>query len=303
VDDKIRTPQSYEKAIAELNESDLDVVEGVKFQSIFNRLKSFHVCQPGLPPCVAHDLFEGVVAFDAPLFLRYFVKRKIFTVEILNKRLECLKLYGSDCKVRPSPLYKKLDRLTGSASQNWCFLRVVPLLIYDLVDTSNAVYQALLLLRVVVELVMAPAISVGQVAYMKVIIEDYLEKRQKLFPEVKLRPKHHYMSHYASQTMSFGLLVRLWTLRFESKHQYFKRCIRNSRNFINVTGMLANRHQMLQAYLSAGPRFASSDITVGCLVSIDTAVEHRVRECLNSLKLPNHGLYGSTSCCISHWPK
>ena len=41
-------------------------------------------------------------------------------------------------------------------------------------------------------------------------------------------------------------------MRFESKHSYFKRCIRASKNFKNVTKSLADRHQ---AYQSCGSLF------------------------------------------------
>lgn len=283
-DNRIRTPHSYNAAVAKLTESELTIVDGIKFASIFNSLKSFHVCSPGLPPCVAHDLFEGVVAYDLPLFLRYFIKKKWISLELLNKRIECIKLLGADSKVRPAAVHKNLQRLAGSASQNWCFLRIVSVLICDLVQVEDAVYQAILVLRLVVEYVMAPALSHGQVAYMKVLVEDYLERRQTLFPDVKLRPKHHYMTHYASLTLQFGPLVRLWTMRFESKHQYFKRCMRSSRNFVNVTGMLANRHQMLQAYLSAGKRFASDLTVVKSTVDVDfSRVSHHLEVLKRSL--------------------
>lgn len=43
--------------------------QGIKGDSIFNKLSNFHVCQPGLPPCLAHDLFEGVVDYDVALCL------------------------------------------------------------------------------------------------------------------------------------------------------------------------------------------------------------------------------------------
>ena len=48
--------------------------EGIKFESIFNQLQFFHVCNPGLPPCLGHDLFEGVVAYDLPVFMKYFIQ-------------------------------------------------------------------------------------------------------------------------------------------------------------------------------------------------------------------------------------
>ena len=46
-------------------------------------------------------------------------------------------------------------------------------------------------------------------------------------------------------------LVRLWTMRFGSKHSYFKRCIRYSPNFKNVCLTLAEKHLQLQAYKCA----------------------------------------------------
>jgi len=176
-------------------------VDGIKQQSIFNELKYFHVCAPGLPPCAAHDLFEGIVVFDLPLFLQHFVKLKSFSVQQLNKRIQHLELSGSESKVRPAALNEKLQRLSGLASQNWCFLHFIPLLIYDLVSCADDVYQLILLLGSVVELVMAPALSVGQISYMKVLIDDYLSKRSALFPDVPMRPKHHYLSHYPWMTL------------------------------------------------------------------------------------------------------
>lgn len=49
-------------------------IKGIYCDSIFNTLKYVHVCQPGLPPCIGHDLFEGVVAYDLAIYLRCFIK-------------------------------------------------------------------------------------------------------------------------------------------------------------------------------------------------------------------------------------
>jgi hypothetical protein len=288
-DSQIRTPATYGSALAKLSSCSEKHVDGIKHMSPFNRLKTFHVCDPGLPPCVAHDLFEGVVAYDLPLFIRYFAKNrdkhKLFTVDRLNKRLQSFCFSGSDSGVKPPLLSLNPDRLSGSASQNWCFIRIFPLLVCDLVDPEDEVFEVMMLLRTVVELVMAPAISSGQVAYMKIVVEDYIERRQSLFPDVPLRPKHHFMSHYAMLTLQFGPLKHLWTLRFESKHQYFKRCIRYSHNFINVTRMLANRHQLLQAYISAGIRFKSDTIFGDTIMVCEMKLPQEVQKVLANLSL------------------
>lgn len=55
-----------------------------------------------------------------------------------------------------------------------------------------------------------------------------------LFPETNLKPKHHYLCHYPALILKFGPLIRLWTMRFESKHSYFKICARNLKNFKNL---------------------------------------------------------------------
>lgn len=70
----VRTVKNYKVQL--LQDSEETVVNGVKFDSFFNRLQYFHVCQPGLPPCIGHDLFEGVVTYDLSIYLQYFVKVK-----------------------------------------------------------------------------------------------------------------------------------------------------------------------------------------------------------------------------------
>jgi len=47
---------------------------GVKFDSVFNKLNYFHVCQPGLPPCFGHDLFQGIVSSDLALYIKHLVR-------------------------------------------------------------------------------------------------------------------------------------------------------------------------------------------------------------------------------------
>lgn len=106
-----------------------------------------------------------------------------------------------------------------------------------------------------VSLICAPAISTGQIAYLRVLIDEYLHFRKQAFPDKPLKPKHHYVSHYPELIIHFGPLIRLWTLRFESKHTYFKQCARKLHNFKNLCLTLAERHQLPQAYLTAGDLF------------------------------------------------
>ena len=44
-------------------------------------------------------------------------------------------------------------------------------------------------------------------------------------------------------------MVRSWAMRFEAKHNYFKKVVEKINNFKNIDFSLAKRHQALQAYL------------------------------------------------------
>ena len=253
-----RNIELHKSRIQDLNENSLNSSYGLKFDSMFNQLKYFHVAQPGLPPCLGHDLFEGIVSYDLALFLKHLVsKDKYFTYVQLNRSIGQFRYLGSDADNKPCEVNSEAKKLSGHAVQNWCFLRLLPLLVGDrIVDPfENTVWQMVLKLREIVELVCAPTIIVDQVAYLRVLIDEYIHLRTITFPDHPIKPKHHYLLHYPVLIIQLGPLIRLWTLRFESKHTYFKQCARKLHNFKNPCQTLAERHQLLQAYLSTGYLF------------------------------------------------
>lgn len=249
-----RTAEAYDAAVADLQVENIQHVRGIKVNSIFNTLESFHVCQPGLPPCLGHDLFEGVLSYDVALYLKNFIKKKKwFTYSILNRRIKQFKYKGSEALTKPCAVNPDGARLSGQAVQNWNLLRLLPVLIGDKVQNhEDEVWQLALQLKDIVDLICAQKISLSQIAYLDILIQEYLELRKMLFPETQLKPKHHFLRHYPALFLKFGPLMRLWTLRFESKHSYFKRCARHLKNFKNICKTLSERHQMYQAYLLAG---------------------------------------------------
>ena len=63
--------------------------------------------------------------------------------------------------------------------------------------------------------------EIEYLTYLQLIISQYISMREMLFPDVKLRPKHHYLLHYPELILQFGPLIKVWTMRFESKHRFF----------------------------------------------------------------------------------
>lgn len=236
-----------------LQNSDTISICGIKSNSVFNQLNFFHVCTPGLPPCIGYNIFEGVVAYDIPIF----IKTKLwFTYKQLNTAIANFPYKGEDARNKPSTISPNSDKLSGHAIQNWTLLRFLGMYLrYKIRDPSNAVWELICILQDIVILICSAKISVTQIAYLDVLIQDYLHHRHTLFPTLHLCPKHHYMSHYPQLILQFCPLIWVWTMRFESKHSFFKKCTRIDKNFINITSTLAEKHEPYQAYLRSGLYF------------------------------------------------
>lgn len=286
-----RSVESYEDCIVDI-QNGAQMSMGIKRQSVFNELEYFHVCAPGLPPCLAHDLFEGVVAFDMALYIQYFVLNKWFTYAQLNRHIVSFKYSRSDALDKPPEVKHQASRLSGNAVQNWVFLRLFVLIIKHLIqDYDDPVWKAYTTLKTVVELVCAPQMSLDQLSFLQITIEDYLHMRHTQFPDHTLRPKHHYLAHYPDLVYEFGPLIRLWTLRFESKHTYFKRCARRLQNFKNLPKTLSKQHQLLQAYFTKGSLWKSKlqcqSSLAYCSESLSDSIINAITVCDSSITKDN----------------
>ncbi|XP_056623445.1 uncharacterized protein LOC130436632 isoform X2 [Triplophysa dalaica] len=212
-----RTPENYNSAVDILQSEGHQNVEGITCKSIFNSLNYFNVCMPGLPPCLGHDIFEGILSYDLALYLKYFIKqKKWFTYSILNRRIKQFKYSASDALSKPCTVSSNGVKLSGQAIQNWNFLRLLPVIMGDKVkEPMDDVWQLTLQLKDIVEMICAHRISLPDVAYLDVLIQEYLSCRFSLFPGHRLKPKHHYLRHYPALILKLGPLIRLWTMRFE----------------------------------------------------------------------------------------
>lgn len=293
---KKRTVESYIMSVTKVKFG--KHVLGVKFDSCFNKLSHFHVCNPGLPPCLGHDLMEGCIAYDLSLFVEYFVNKKYFTYSTLNERIKHFHYSTCDLRDKPADVIQKGKRIIGGAWQVWTLLRLFSLLIGDKIeDKCDDVWLCLLKLTEIVEIVCAPVIHKSYCPYLQMIIDDYLSARLSLFPLKQLRPKHHYLAHYPRLILEFGPLMKVWTLRFESKHSFFKRIIRYSHNFKNITMTLSEKHELYQSLMRSGAGLRSAvDIynEIPCDIRMYSAdIQHVV--C-------NAGLIDSvTECSRSKW--
>ena len=245
-----RSQSSYDCAVGKQKETAVLHYQGVKRNSVFNELTYFHVCAPGLPPCLAHDLLEGIVQYDMTLYLNYFMAKSWFTLNFLNHQIANFKYHGHDKLSKPPTISKTATRLPGNASENRCFLRVFPILVYSKIsDAEDSVWRLVMNLRSILEIVAAFSLTEIQILHLKHLVVDYVKDRKEYFLSTQLWPKHHFLLHYPMAILNFGPLRNCSTLRFESKHSCFKRLVASKKNFVNVCFTLAMNHQRWQACL------------------------------------------------------
>ena len=267
---KLRTRESYDKqALAVSRDERLATDFGIRHSSVFIS-GSFHVVN-GLPPDIMHDLLEGVVPFELALTLRALIKDGILNVEELNRILSSWNYGPLDKANQPVAISSNFtDTIKQNAGRMWCLIRLLPLMIGSKIPCKNVHWQFLLGLKDIVESAFAPELAVGQVIHLQMKIQDHISSFCELFPERRLKPKQHFLLHYAQNFHIFGPLRLCWCMRFEAKHSYFTRIMRVVNNYKNTCSTLAQRHQMYVAYLLAsGSMFIKHEISFSSAVDID----------------------------------
>ena len=109
----------------------------IKFESIFNELKSFHAVS-SLPNDIFHDLLEGGISQDSAAGVRIIVKRKKLSIEKLNTEIRNFPYCSTD--ERPSYFKEtrpKQEKLPGKAMANLMFMRIVPYLLESYLENDQ----------------------------------------------------------------------------------------------------------------------------------------------------------------------
>ena len=186
-----------------------------------------------------HDLLEGVTSKVLSLVLnRLIFTDKFFSLDFINHKINSFAYGYVDQKNKPAPLkeqqIKNGKKLSLKASQCWCLMRNIPLMIGMSVPEDNLHYSLLLIHLDILDIIFCPIISVYDTHYLSDLISEHHKLFLFLFPTQNLTPKFHNMVHYPSVIRTLGPPVHYWTMRYESSHQLPKKAIKNSQCHINI---------------------------------------------------------------------
>ncbi|CAG5093464.1 Protein of unknown function [Cotesia congregata] len=153
-----------------------------------------------------------------------------------------LTLYKSNDLKYPNQIKTRFIKM--SASESRCILENIGVLIGDWVPRKNLHWRLVILIKEIFDIVSATVIHKGISYYLTNLIGEYLHLLSILFPG-SLKPKHHYMLHYATIMERKGPLWNMNCMRPESKNRDSKITSRITLNRTNISKTLAIKSQLI----------------------------------------------------------
>lgn len=301
----LRTKAGHDSNVQDVLQGNGESQLGVKGDCVLRESLQYFHTTTGFPPDILHDLFEGIVPVELALCIQEMIRLKYFTLIHLNRKILSFPYQHTDKTDKPKPISKNFaakKTIGGNGHENGTLLRLLPLLIGNTVPEGDNAWSILMDLKEIVELVLSPAFNDESIQYLQTKIQDHRQMLLEVFPEFRLRPKHHFIEHYPHLIRCFGPLVHLWTIRFEGKHCFFKHVVQDTKNFKNVLKTLATRHQHMVAYYLSAPSFFKPHQQTTNVSSVSVALLPEVAKEHIKQKTDSSMIY-STSNIVIHGTK
>lgn len=77
----------------------------------------------------------------------------------------------------------------------WILARYLPMLVGKYVQTDDEYWDNFLTLLHITDFIVAPQITIDEVAYLKILIEEHHKLFTLLYPMANIIPKQHYLIH------------------------------------------------------------------------------------------------------------
>ncbi|CAF1322994.1 unnamed protein product [Adineta steineri] len=238
---------NFVKQVINLNNA--VTLHGVVGTSPLVNLIGFHAVT-SLPNDPMHDFNEGVRGQLLTVMLKEASAKRLLTYGDIENRLLAFE-YGDNDKSNKPPILRKKHlnkgKIVGTASQKMLFFKLFPIIFHDLIDQLET-KEIYICLREIVNLVFACPFRKSWLSYLHSLCIRFQCLMVHLLPHM-VTPKIHFVTDYAKQIEMNGPAIRHWCMRFESKHQIFKRLAVKSNNFKNILYTLSKRNQLHQCLL------------------------------------------------------
>lgn len=209
---------------------------GIKEECGFNRLQHYHAGD-FVAVDVMHDFFShGICAYDLTLVFEHMIKTLRISLSIINYRIKMFD-YGRTEKQKTIKTIThqqiKLSSYKMTAREMMLLVRYFPLIFGDLIPQHDKVWNFMMSLVELVDIVLLPRFNNEMLSILHEQIMYHHTHYQQLFG-AKLKPKFHILLHYVDVIKKVGPPRYTWSFRFEAMHQMFKQYSRNITSRKNI---------------------------------------------------------------------
>lgn len=242
----LRNKNNYTKQLAIVEASEkvnYSQTKGIKRTCSLNKINNFHIVE-NISVDIMHDLNEGVIPFLLNKLFSHCISMKVFTERQITKMIQFYDFGTMNSKNKPSKLMLEKKNCGQNGAQSRCLFLHLPFILS--IFKTNYIFADLWIcvksLLKICQIAYSSRITDADLISLENEVSIHLESVKKCF-KVKLTPKLHLLTHYSRVIRSMGPIVHMSMMRFESKHKYFKDCVKKSNNFMNINKSLALNHQ------------------------------------------------------------
>jgi hypothetical protein len=242
----------------EFHQDDLDMltsddrllhVRGVKKNSVLNDLKYFHTSENRNIDSM-HLLPEGILPLETGNILHEFVTvRKVMSLLDLNRKIRwvfaCLKVDKGNTPAELNNIKPPGKGLSPklTASEMLSLFRYLPVILGPFIPMGDRHWALFLQLQTLVDIAYAPSLTDTMLDYFEELYEDHMLLYKKLYPEIPVKPKQHFLVHFKTIVKENGPMRHLSCLKYELRNGFFKRLSHVVCNFKNISKTLTTRNQ------------------------------------------------------------
>ena len=132
-----------------------------------------------------------------------------------------------------------------TANECLCLFRNLSYVVWDCVQENDKLWELLMQLQEITDIVFAPKITEHLLQYFSELYENHLRLFKKMYPQLSIKPKQHYLIHFPASVRKNGPPTFSSCFKYELRNSYFKRICHITCNFRNIAKTLSIRNQLV----------------------------------------------------------
>ena len=216
---------------------------GINYSSPMLKIDDFNICKSLLQDPM-HILYEGICHLELKCLLNELINvSKIFDLNFLNAKIKTFSYFDIDKTDKPNiieSISKDISKFSQSSGQMSTLFQNLPLFIGEKLK-GNKFWKNFLRLLSIISLTFSICYDDRTIEEIDKEIKSYLENFSKLYSDVSMTPKMHFLVHFAQQMKDFGPLGFHSTARLEAKNGLIKKF--DNTNFKNICKSISYRQE------------------------------------------------------------